>query len=64
MIVVSLKNFYHNPANSVVGLNQTKVLGGLTKVLYWYDNQWGFSNRMLVTTISWMTQNSTNQSAA
>ena len=58
------QDFNHNPASSIVDLNHTKVLGGLTKVLSWYDNEWGFSNRMLDTTISWMTQKLSKQSAA
>lgn len=47
-------DFNHNPASSIVDLNHTKVVGGLTKVLAWYDNEWGFSNRMLDTTLAWM----------
>ena len=31
----------------MVDLPNTRVVGGLTKVLTWYDNEWGFSNRML-----------------
>ena len=58
------QDFNHNPASSIVDLNHTKVLGGLTKVLSWYDNEWGFSNRILDTTISWMTQKTSKQSAA
>ena len=58
------QDFNHNAASSIVDLNHTKVLGGLTKVLSWYDNEWGFSNRMLDTTISWMTQKTSKQSAA
>ena len=58
------QDFNHNPASSIVDLNHTKVLGGLTKVLSWYDNEWGFSNRMLDTTISWMIQKTSKQSAA
>lgn len=38
----------HHPASSIVDATQTKVmLGDLVKVLAWYDNEWGFSNRML-----------------
>jgi glyceraldehyde 3-phosphate dehydrogenase len=42
-------DFNHNPASSVFDLTQTKVMGNLVKVLSWYDNEWGFSNRMLDT---------------
>ena len=40
-------DFNHNPASSIVDIHQTKVIGNLVKVLAWYDNEWGFSNRML-----------------
>lgn len=40
-------DFNHNPASSIVDITQTKVLGNLVKVFAWYDNEWGFSNRML-----------------
>lgn len=43
-------DFNHNPASSVFDATQTKVIGNLVKVLSWYDNEWGFSNRMLNTT--------------
>jgi len=37
----------HDPHSSTVALDQTKVMGGnLVMVLSWYDNEWGFSNRM------------------
>jgi glyceraldehyde 3-phosphate dehydrogenase len=40
----------HNPASSTFDLTQTQVIdGGLVRVLSWYDNEWGFSNRMLDT---------------
>ncbi len=42
-------DFNHNPASSIFDLTQTKVIGKLVKVLAWYDNEWGFSNRMLDT---------------
>ena len=58
------QDFNHNAASSIVDLNHTKVLGGLTKVLAWYDNEWGFSNRMLDTTLSWMAHIASEQSAA
>ena len=42
-------DFNHHPASAIVDMAQTKVLGNLTKVVAWYDNEWGFSNRMLDT---------------
>ena len=40
-------DFNHSPASSTVDLNATKVIGGkLCRVASWYDNEWGFSNRM------------------
>ena len=40
-------DFNHNPASSIFDATQTKVIGENVKVLAWYDNEWGFSNRML-----------------
>lgn len=46
-------DFNHNPASSIYDATLTKVMGGtLVKVCSWYDNEWGFSNRMLDTTIA------------
>lgn len=42
-------DFNHNPASSIVDIEQTRVFGDLVKVLAWYDNEWGFSTRMLDT---------------
>jgi glyceraldehyde 3-phosphate dehydrogenase len=43
-------DFNHDPASAVVHLDQTRVMpGGMARVLAWYDNEWGFSNRMLDT---------------
>jgi len=42
-------DFNHNPHSSVFDAGLTKVNGRLVKVLSWYDNEWGFSNRMLDT---------------
>jgi len=40
-------DFNHNPLSSIFDANHTKVSGRLLKVMAWYDNEWGFSNRML-----------------
>lgn len=47
-------DFNHNPASSNFDATLTKVSGNLVKVNSWYDNEWGFSNRMLDTTIALM----------
>lgn len=44
-------DFNHHPASSIFDSNQTHVMDGLVKVFAWYDNEWGFSNRMLDTTL-------------
>ncbi len=47
-------DFNHDPHSAVFDATLTKVLGGtLVKVCAWYDNEWGFSNRMLDTTLAW-----------
>jgi glyceraldehyde 3-phosphate dehydrogenase len=48
-------DFNHNPASSIFDATLTKVSEGtLVKVCSWYDNEWGFSNRMLDTTVAFM----------
>jgi glyceraldehyde 3-phosphate dehydrogenase len=48
-------DFNHNPASSIFDATLTKVSEGtLVKVCSWYDNEWGFSNRMLDTTVALM----------
>ena len=43
-------DFNHNPLSSVFSLEGTKVMdGNLVRIMTWYDNEWGFSNRMLDT---------------
>jgi glyceraldehyde 3-phosphate dehydrogenase len=46
-------DFNHNPHSSSFALDQTKVIdGNLVRVLSWYDNEWGFSNRMADTAVA------------
>jgi glyceraldehyde 3-phosphate dehydrogenase len=46
-------DFNHNPASSIYDATLTKVSEGkLVKICAWYDNEWGFSNRMLDTTVA------------
>jgi glyceraldehyde 3-phosphate dehydrogenase len=47
-------DFNHNPASSIFDASQTRVNGRLVKVMSWYDNEWGFSNRMLDNTLALM----------
>ena len=47
-------DFNHNPASSTFDSTLTKVSGRLVKVTSWYDNEWGFSNRMLDATVDLM----------
>jgi glyceraldehyde 3-phosphate dehydrogenase len=47
-------DYNHDPASSTYDSTMTRVSEGtLVKVCSWYDNEWGFSNRMLDTTIAW-----------
>jgi glyceraldehyde 3-phosphate dehydrogenase len=46
-------DFNHDPHSSIFHLDQTKVMGGtLVSILTWYDNEWGFSNRMSDTAVA------------
>lgn len=45
-------DFNHNPASAIFDATQTNVAGRWVKVMAWYDNEWGFSNRMLDTAIT------------
>lgn len=47
-------DFNHNPYSSNFDATQTRVSGRLVKVMAWYDNEWGFSNRMLDNTLALM----------
>jgi glyceraldehyde 3-phosphate dehydrogenase len=47
-------DFNHDSRSSIYEASETKVIGGkLVKVLSWYDNEWGFSNRMLDVAMAW-----------
>jgi glyceraldehyde 3-phosphate dehydrogenase len=46
-------DFNHNAASSTFDLNETQVIDGrFVRVLSWYDNEWGFSNRMADTAVA------------
>jgi glyceraldehyde 3-phosphate dehydrogenase len=47
-------DFNHDARSSIFDATLTKVAGRLVKVASWYDNEWGFSNRMLDTTVALM----------
>ncbi|BCE02258.1 type I glyceraldehyde-3-phosphate dehydrogenase [Marinicellulosiphila megalodicopiae] len=47
-------DFNHNAYTSNFDATQTRVIGNLVKVMSWYDNEWGFSNRMLDNTVALM----------
>ena len=47
-------DFNHDAHSSIFDATLTKVIeGNLVKVCAWYDNEWGFSNRMIDTTLAW-----------
>ena len=47
------QDFNHDPHSSVFHLDQTKVMDGtMVRILSWYDNEWGFSNRMADTAVA------------
>jgi glyceraldehyde 3-phosphate dehydrogenase len=47
-------DYNHHPASAIVDPALTRVQGSLIRVCAWYDNEWGFANRMLDTGIAWM----------
>jgi len=57
-------DFNHQPASSTFDGTQTRVNGRMVKVMAWYDNEWGFSNRMLDTSVALMAANSIEKSHA
>jgi len=56
-------DFNHNAASSNFDATQTRVNGRLVKIMSWYDNEWGFSNRMLDNTLALMAAESKQSSA-
>ena len=50
---VPARDFNHDPHSSTFHMDQTKVMNGtLVRVMSWYDNEWGFSNRMADTAVA------------
>ncbi|NDC56015.1 MAG: erythrose-4-phosphate dehydrogenase, partial [Alphaproteobacteria bacterium] len=48
-------DFNHDPHSSIFALAETKVMAGnFVRVMSWYDNEWGFSNRMADTAVAMM----------
>jgi glyceraldehyde 3-phosphate dehydrogenase len=46
-------DFNHDPRSSIFATDQTKVMdGNMVRILTWYDNEWGFSNRMADTAVA------------
>ena len=46
-------DFNHDSHSSIFHIDQTRVIGGtFVRVLSWYDNEWGFSNRMIDTSVA------------
>lgn len=50
-------DFNHHPASAIFAARETLMVNNLIKVFAWYDNEWGFSNRMLDITIAWLNIN-------
>jgi glyceraldehyde 3-phosphate dehydrogenase len=48
-------DFNHDPHSSIFDASQTQVVDGkLVRIVAWYDNEWGFSNRMSDTANAWV----------
>ena len=47
-------DFNHDPSSCVIDIAQTRISNYLVKIQAWYDNEWGFSNRMLDTSLAMM----------
>ena len=46
-------DFNHDPSSGIIDANQTRAVGTLVNVLTWFDNEWGYANRMLDVVASW-----------
>ena len=44
-------DFNHDPRSSIIASQETQVQGRMGRVLSWYDNEWGFANRMVDTAV-------------
>ncbi len=49
-------DFNHDPRSGIVDAGQTRVAGNLINVLTWFDNEWGYANRMLDVAAHWASQ--------
>ncbi|MDB6063415.1 MAG: gapA [Verrucomicrobiaceae bacterium] len=47
-------DFNHDPRSGIVDASQTRVVGDLVNVLVWFDNEWGYANRMLDVVAHWL----------
>jgi D-erythrose 4-phosphate dehydrogenase len=57
--LLASSDFNHDAHSGIVDGGQTRVTGGtMVKVLCWFDNEWGFANRMLDVSKSWLTKHS------
>ncbi len=54
-------DFNHHPSSAIFDAKQTRVNGRLVKIMAWYDNEWGFSHRMLDTSLAWLEAHKSQQ---
>ena len=47
-------DFNHDPRSAIVDAGQTRVAGELVSLFTWFDNEWGYANRMLDVTAHWL----------
>jgi glyceraldehyde 3-phosphate dehydrogenase/D-erythrose 4-phosphate dehydrogenase len=53
-------DYNHDPRSGIVDAGQTRVIGNLINVLVWFDNEWGYANRMLDVVSDWLPANDLN----